>query len=72
MFAPRQTQSRVRSEVPQLSSWKEEASERFLLFWDGLYGLAKVWEGPPKTSLISEFPETVGGMQTGSQLAKEI
>lgn len=62
-----------------VNPWKEEAFStiaNFVLFWVGLSGLvsylAETAVALPNTSLISEFSEAVGGMNTDSQLGKEI
>lgn len=59
-----------------VNAWKEEASASFVLFWVGLSELvsylAETAVALPNTSLLSEFSEAVGGMNTNSQLGKEI
>lgn len=55
---------------------KEEDSVIIVLFWVGLCGLVsylgEAVVAIPQMSLISEFPEAVGGTSRDSQLGKEI
>ena len=58
-----------------VNPWKEEDSVIIILFWVGLCGLVnylgEAVVATSQMSLISEFPEAVGGKSRNSQLGKE-
>ena len=58
-----------------VNPWKEEDSVIIILFWVGLCGLVnylgEAVVATSQMSLISEFPEAVGGKSRNSQLVKE-